>query len=117
MTLSNNEAQFLLGSADDDQSDGIDMREFISIITTPINEQDLEEKLGATFRVFDKDENEVIKANKLERFVRGKRHRSIWSINRMIYLWDNELTEDEADDMINQADPNKIGTISCDAFV
>ncbi|CAF1068063.1 unnamed protein product [Adineta ricciae] len=102
MVLVENEAQLLLGSADEDHSGGIDMREFISIMTTPINQQDLEEELRATFRVFDKDGNGTINANELKRFVR---------------LWDSELTEDEADDMIGQADPNKTGSITYDAFV
>ncbi|UJR10798.1 hypothetical protein I4U23_014986 [Adineta vaga] len=102
MTLAENEAQLLLGSADEDHSGGIDMREFISIMTTPINQQDLDEELRATFRVFDKDGNGTINANELKRFVR---------------LWDSELTEDEADDMIGQADPNKTGSITYEAFV
>ena len=70
MVLVENEAQLLLGSADEDHSGGIDMREFISIMTTPINQQDLEEELRATFRVFDKDGNGTINANELKRFVR-----------------------------------------------
>ncbi|CAF3817440.1 unnamed protein product [Rotaria magnacalcarata] len=102
MTLAVNEAQLLLGSADEDHSGGIDMREFISIMTTPINTEDLEDELRATFRVFDKDGNGTINANELKRYVR---------------LWDSELTEDEADDMIVQADPNKTGSISYDAFI
>lgn len=102
MDLCENEAQLLLGSADEDHSGGIDMREFISIMTTPINRQDLDEELKATFRVFDKDGNGTINANELKRFVR---------------LWDSELTEDEADEMISQADPNKTGSITYDAFV
>ncbi|CAM4865732.1 unnamed protein product [Rotaria socialis] len=102
MTLAVNEAQLLLGSADEDHSGGIDMREFISIMTTPINTEDLEDELRATFRVFDKDGNGTINANELKRFVR---------------LWDSELTEDEADDMIVQADPNKTGSITYDAFI
>jgi len=102
MVLADNEAQLLLGSADEDHSGGIDMREFISIMTTTIKQEDLEEELRATFRVFDKDGNGTINANELKRFVR---------------LWDTELTEDEADDMIGQADPNKTGSITYDAFV
>lgn len=73
MKLTENEAQLLLGSADEDHSGGIDMREFISIMTTPINEQDLEEELRATFRVFDKDANGTINATELKRFVRVSR--------------------------------------------
>ncbi|CAF0765252.1 unnamed protein product [Adineta steineri] len=102
MKLTKNEAQLLLGSADDDHSNGIDMREFISMMTTPINQQDLEEELRGTFSVFDKDGNGTINANELKRFVR---------------LWDNELTEDEADDMIEEADPDKTGSITYDAFI
>lgn len=67
-----------------------------------VDQDDLEEELRATFRVFDKDGNGTINANELKRFVR---------------LWDTELTEDEADDMIGQADPNKTGSITYDAFV
>ncbi|CAF4886869.1 unnamed protein product, partial [Rotaria socialis] len=44
----------------------------------------------------------TINANELKRFVR---------------LWDNELTEAEADDMISQADPNKAGSINFNDFV
>jgi calmodulin len=70
MPLADNEAQLLLGSADEDHSGGIDMREFLSIMTTPINQQDLEEELRGTFNVFDKDGNGTINANELKRFVR-----------------------------------------------
>lgn len=76
MKLAENEAHLLLGSADEDHSGGIDMREFISIMTTPITSQDLEEELRATFRVFDKDGNGTINANELKRFVRVRRNQS-----------------------------------------
>lgn len=32
-------------------------------------------------------------------------------------LWDSELTEDEANDMIGQADPNNTGSINYNDFV
>ncbi|CAF4542345.1 unnamed protein product [Rotaria socialis] len=80
MKFAENEAQLLVGSADEDHSGGIDMREFISIMTTSVNPQDLEEELRQTFQTFDKDGSGTINANELKRFVR---------------LWDNELTEDE----------------------
>lgn len=71
MKLPENEAQLLLGSADEDHSGGIDMREFISIMTTPINSQDLEEEeIRAIFSVFDNEKNRTINANELKRFVR-----------------------------------------------
>lgn len=70
MTFDENEAQLLVGSADEDHSGGLDMREFISIMTTTVNPQDLEEELRQTFRVFDKDGNGTINANELKRFVR-----------------------------------------------
>jgi calmodulin len=70
MILKENEAQLLLGSADEDQSGGIDMKEFLSMMTTPINSKDLEEELKATFTVFDKDGNGTINANELKRFIR-----------------------------------------------
>ena len=70
MKLAENEAQLLLGSADEDRSGGIDMREFLSIMTTSINQLDLEEELRGTFNVFDKDGNGTINANELKRFVR-----------------------------------------------
>ncbi len=119
MTLAENEAQLLLGSADEDHSGGIDMREFISIMTTPITPQDLEEELHATFRVFDKDGNGTINANELKRFVRVRKRifkrKNVYF--DLIQLWDSELTEDEANDMIGQADPNKTGSINYDSFV
>lgn len=77
MKISVDEAHLLLGSADEDQSGGIDMREFLSIMTTPINQQDLEEELRGTFNVFDKDKNGTINANELKRFVRVKFFRKI----------------------------------------
>ena len=70
MKLADNEAHLLLGSADEDHSGEIDMMEFISIMTTPVTSQDLEEELRATFRAFDKDGNGTINANELKRFVR-----------------------------------------------
>ncbi|CAF0937813.1 unnamed protein product [Adineta ricciae] len=102
MKISVDEAHLLIGSTNEDQSGGIDMKEFLSIMTTPINQQDLEEELRGTFNVFDKDKNGTINANELKKFVR---------------FWDCELTEDEADDMINQADPNKTGSINYHDFI
>ncbi len=80
MTLTENEAQLLLGSADEDHSGGIDMREFISIMTTPIKSEDLEEELRATFRVFDKDGNGTINANELKRFVRVRKKEFLFKL-------------------------------------
>ena len=80
MKISVDEAHLLLGSADEDQSGGIDMREFLSIMTTPINQQDLEEELRGTFNVFDKDKNGTINANELKKFVRVK-----WFFSREIF--------------------------------
>jgi len=80
MKLTENEAQLLLGSADEDHSGGIDMREFISIMTTPINSEDLEEELRATFRVFDKDGNGTINANELKRFVRVRKKEFLFKL-------------------------------------
>lgn len=70
MKFSMREAHLLLGSADEDHSGGIDMREFLSIMTTPIHPQDLEEELRGTFSVFDKDNNGTINVDELKRFVR-----------------------------------------------
>ncbi len=88
MILAENEAQLLVGSADEDHSGGIDMREFISIMTTPINPQDLEEELRATFRVFDKDGNGTINANGLKRFirVRGKNQKFYFDYYFDLYI-------------------------------
>ncbi|UJR34980.1 hypothetical protein I4U23_027759 [Adineta vaga] len=102
MKITKEEARLLLGSADEDQSGGIDMREFLSMMTAPINQQDFEEELRETFNVFDKDQNGMINANELKKFVR---------------LWDCDLTEDEVNDMINQADPNKTGSINYHDFI
>ena len=78
MTLTETEVHLLLGAADEDHSGGIDMREFISIMTTPVNPQDLEDELRATFRVFDKDKSGTINANELKRFIRVRQYKILY---------------------------------------
>ncbi|CAF1007507.1 unnamed protein product [Didymodactylos carnosus] len=102
MELPESEIQLLIGSADEDHSGGIDIREFVSMMTTTINPQDLEEELKQTFKVFDKDDSGSINADELKKFVR---------------LFDSELSEDEASDMIQQADLKGTGGIDYDQFI
>ena len=72
--------------------------EFLTMMAHEAKEMDFEQELRAAFRVFDRDGSGTISADELRQVMKS--------------LGEN-LTEDEIDEMLKEADSNGDGSIDC----
>jgi calmodulin len=72
--------------------------EFLQMMSQQTESVDLETELRATFRIFDKDNNGTISASEL--------HQVMSSVGE-------DLTKEEIDEMIREADRDGDGAIDC----
>ncbi|XP_015068551.2 calmodulin-2/4 [Solanum pennellii] len=93
----------MISEVDADHHDNGTMEfiEFLNLITKKMKETDLEEELKEVFKVFDKDQNGFISATDLRHV--------------MINLGE-KLTEEEAQQMIREADLDGDGQVNFDEF-
>ncbi|KAG5613761.1 hypothetical protein H5410_013585 [Solanum commersonii] len=94
----------MISEVDADHHDNgtMEFNEFLNLITKKMKETDLEEELKEVFKVFDKDQNGFISATDLRHV--------------MINLGE-KLTEEEAEQMIREADLDGDGQVNFDEFV
>jgi len=97
-----NELQDMINEADIDSNGVIDFDEFLCMMAKKIAEEDQEEELREAFRVFDKDGNGFISAAEL-------RH--------VMTNLGEKLTDDEVDEMIQEADIDGDGQVNYQEFV
>ncbi|XP_020258256.1 calmodulin-like protein 12 [Asparagus officinalis] len=83
-------------------NENVEFGEFLNQMTRKMKETDAEEELREVFKVFDRDQNGYISANEL--------------INVMISLGE-KLTEEEAEQMIREADLDGDGQVNYQEFV
>ncbi|XP_057954109.1 calmodulin-2/4-like [Malania oleifera] len=96
------ELQEMITEVDADSNGTIEFTEFLSLMARKMKETDAEEELRGAFKVFDKDQNRYISANVL------------WQV--MINLWE-KLTDEEVEQMINDADLDGDGQVNYDEIV
>lgn len=99
---SEQELQDMIAEVDVDGNGRIDFEEFVSLMNRRSKETDIEEEVINAFRVFDKDGNGLISSNELRQV--------------MTSLGDR-LTDEEADEMIREADVDGDGYINYEEFV
>ena len=87
--------------ADPDGSGAVDFETFLSMIQTKLKDQDSEAEIRESFRVFDKEGNGKISAPEL-------RH--------IMTTLGEKLTEDEVDEMLNEAETDGDGMINYERF-
>ncbi|KAJ9602693.1 hypothetical protein H2200_012887 [Cladophialophora chaetospira] len=99
---SDSELQDMINEVDVDHSGAIDFDEFIKMMSTTVKAQDFAHETRAAFNVFDKDGSGTISADELRQVMKS--------------LGEN-LTDEEIDEMIREADKDKNGTIDYEEFV
>ncbi|KAF9607026.1 hypothetical protein IFM89_030799 [Coptis chinensis] len=92
----------MIGEVDLNRNGTIEFGEFLNLMAEKIKEVDADEELKEAFRVFDKDQNGFISANELRHV--------------MISLGES-LTDEEANQMIKEADLDGDGQVNYEEFV
>ncbi|EXJ55571.1 calmodulin [Cladophialophora yegresii CBS 114405] len=95
---SDSELQDMINEVDADHSGSIDFDEFLKMMSTTVKAQDFAHETRAAFNVFDKDGSGTISADELRQVMKS--------------LGEN-LTDEEIDEMIREADKDSNGTIDC----
>ncbi|KAH9682413.1 calmodulin-like protein 8 [Citrus sinensis] len=96
------ELQDMINEVDSDRNGTIEFGEFLNLMAKKMKETDAEEELKEAFKVFDKDQNGYISATELRHV--------------MINLGE-KLTDDEVEQMINEADLDGDGQVNYDEFI
>ena len=96
------ELQEMINEVDQDGSGKIEFKEFLELFARKMKDPDTEEDLIEAFKIFDKDGSGVISAAEL-------RH--------VMTTLGERLTEEEADEMIREADIDNDGFINYHEFV
>ncbi|OAP57329.1 hypothetical protein AYL99_08067 [Fonsecaea erecta] len=99
---SDSELQDMINEVDVDRSGSIDFDEFLQMMSTTVKAQDFAHETRAAFNVFDKDGSGTISADELRQVMKS--------------LGEN-LTDNEIDEMIREADKDNNGTIDYEEFV
>ena len=100
--LSEDELKAMIEEVDTDKSGTIDFQEFLGLMAWKMKESGIEEELIEAFKVFDRDGNGLISAHEL-RFVMSTSG--------------EELSEEDIEEMIREADENGDGYIDYEEFV
>lgn len=96
------ELQDMINEVDADGNGTIDFPEFLTMMCKRMKDVDTEDELMQSFRIFDKDGNGYISAAELKHV--------------MLSLGE-KLTDEEIEEMINEADANNDGQVDYDEFV
>ncbi|XP_069131579.1 calmodulin-2-like [Argopecten irradians] len=95
------EVKEMIAEVDKNGNGTVEFEEFCKMMIRKEEEQDPEEALREAFKVFDKDGNGFISAKELQYTMKNL---------------GNELTEEEVDEMIQEADVNNDGKIDYKEF-
>ena len=98
----NEEITEMMEEADLNKDGKIDFEEFLSLMTRNSPETQTEDEVINAFRVFDKEGNGLISSAELKHI--------------MMTIGD-KMTEEEADEMVNEADIDEDGMINYEEFV
>ena len=96
------EIQEMMKEVDLDQDGKISFEEFMHLMTNNTKETETEDEVINAFRVFDKEGNGLISSAELKHI--------------MMTIGD-KMTEEEADEMVNEADIDEDGMINYEEFV
>uniref|UniRef100_A0A8C3S858 EF-hand domain-containing protein n=1 Tax=Chelydra serpentina TaxID=8475 RepID=A0A8C3S858_CHESE len=96
------ELQDMIGELDADGTGTVDFPEFLSLMARKMRDTDSEEEIREAFRVFDEDGNGYVSAAEL-------RH--------VMTSLGEKLTDEEVDEMIEEADADSDGQVNYEEFV
>jgi calmodulin len=92
----------MIAEVDQDQSGTIEFNEFISMIVKRMKDKSLEEEVKEAFKIFDKDRNNSITTFEFREVIKGL---------------PIEVSDDEINEMVLEADQDGDGDINCVEFV
>ena len=95
------ELQEMINEVDTDHNETIEFSQFINLMARKIKDVDSEEELIAAFKVFDKDGSGYISSTELRHIMTNL---------------GEKLADEEADEMIREADVNNEGRINYEDF-
>ena len=101
-TPSEAELQDMINEVDIDGNGTIDFKEFLGLMARKMRDADTEEELIEAFKVFDRDGNGLISGNELQHVMNS--------------LGEN-ISQDEVEEMIKEADLDGDGYINYEEFV
>ncbi|XP_065408466.1 calmodulin-like protein 3 isoform X2 [Chrysemys picta bellii] len=96
------ELQDMIGELDPDGSGTIDFPEFLSMMARKMRDTDSEEEIREAFRVFDEDGNGYI---------------TVTELRHVMTNLGEKLTDEEADEMIKEANADSDGRVNYEDFV
>ncbi|KAF9677653.1 hypothetical protein SADUNF_Sadunf08G0129900 [Salix dunnii] len=115
----------MISEVDSDGNGTIEFSEFLTLMAKKTKETDAEEELKEAFKVFDKDQNGYISANEHFTYSIGKRSLLNNTLALLVHVQlrhvminlGEKLTDEEVDQMINEADLDGDGQVNYDEFV
>jgi len=94
--------QDMINEVDANGNGTVEFRDFIELMARKLKDSDNEQEIRDAFKVFDKDNNGTVSANELKHVLKT--------------LGDN-VTADEVDELIREADSSGSGTINYEQFI
>ena len=98
----NSEIKEMINEIDPEQSGILDFPEFISLMARRIKDVNPEEELREAFQVLDRDKLGFVSSTE---------------VKHLVSKWGEAFTEEEADQMIKEADPEGVGQIRYEDFI
>lgn len=96
------EVSEMIKSVDGSKNGMLSFNDFLSLVSKVVNTGDSEAEIREAFKVFDKDRNGTISASELK---------------RVMTMFGEKLSEEEVEQMINEADVDHDGQINYEEFV
>lgn len=104
--LKENDLDDIIGEVDIDGNGHVDFKEYIQLMARKIRDADTEEELVEAFKLFNKDGDGNIKSEEMVK---------IMSKLGML-VWGEEISPEEAQEMIDQADEDGDGMLTFEEF-
>lgn len=96
------EVKDMIKNTDTSKNGMLDFKDFHELMSKVANTSDSDEEIREAFKVFDRDNSGSISASELK---------------RVMTMFGEKLTEEEVDQMINEADVDRDGQIDYEEFV
>lgn len=104
--LKENDVADIIGEVDIDGNGHIDFKEFMQLMARKIRDADTEEELVECFKLFNQNGDGNIKVDEMKKIMS--------KLGMMV--WGEEITQEEVEAMIDQADEDGDGMLSFEEF-
>jgi len=111
------EIKKMISDIDKDGSGTIDFAEFLEMMTAKMGEKDSREEILKAFRLFDDDETGKISLRNLKRVAKELGVTVLIAPHRLLPFAGENMTDEELQEMIEEADRDGDGEINEDEFL